>query len=86
MKNAILTELSAYDGGPAEDHVPDEEVEMAEDDEGRRCGRAAVVLLDKLVSLKLPYSVRVVLNLLEGVAVRDHRERRSSGTRSQEWN
>lgn len=65
----------AYDGGPAQHHLPDEEIKMAEDDERRRGSRAAVVLLNKLVSLKLPYSVCVVLNFLERKAVREHKER-----------
>lgn len=47
---------------------------MAEDDKRRRGSRAAVVLLNQLVSLKLPYSVRVVLNFLERKAAREHKE------------
>lgn len=42
---------------------------MAEDDKWRRCSRAAVVLLNQLISLKLPYPVCVFLNLLEREAV-----------------
>lgn len=38
---------------------------MTEQDEGRRGRRAAVVLFDQLVSLKLPYPVGVVLHFLE---------------------
>ena len=50
---------------------------MAEDDERRRGTGVAVVLLDELVSLKLPNSVCVVLNLLECKAVQEHKERQS---------
>lgn len=46
MNNTILTELFAFDGGPAQHHAPDEEVKMAEDDERRRGSRPAVVLLN----------------------------------------
>ena len=55
--------------GLAQHQAPDKEVEMTEDDERRRGSRAAVVLLNELVSLKLPYPVCVVLNLLESKAV-----------------
>lgn len=48
---------------------------MAEDDERRGGSRAAVVLLNQLVSLKLPYSVCVVLNFLEREAAQEHKER-----------
>lgn len=51
---------------------------MAEDDERRRGGWSAVVLFNQLISLKLPYSVRVVLNLLERKAVQRERERQGS--------
>lgn len=74
INESMLTKLLAYDGGPAQHHVPDEEVKMAEDDERRRGSRAAVVLLDQLVSLKLPNPVRVVLNGLERKAVQKHNE------------
>ena len=71
----MLTELCGSDGRPAQHHVPNEEVQMAEDDERGRGSGAAVVLLDKLVSLKLPYPVCVVLNFLEREAVQEHKER-----------
>lgn len=47
---------------------------MAEDDKRRRGSRAAVVLLNELVSLKLPYPVCVVLNLLESKAAQEQKE------------
>lgn len=72
INNLILTKLFVNDRGPAEHHSPDEEVKMAEDDKWRRCSRAAVVLLNQLISLKLPYPVCVILNLLEREAVPEH--------------
>lgn len=44
---------------------------MTEDDERRRSSGVAVVLFDELISLKLPYSVRVVLHFLERKAVEE---------------
>lgn len=61
----------------AQQHTPDEEVKMAEDDEWRGRSGAAVVLLNELVSLKLPYSVCVVLDFLESKAVQENAERQS---------
>lgn len=46
INNAVLTELLAYDGWLAQQHFPDEEVKMAEDDKRRRGNWAAVVLPD----------------------------------------
>lgn len=42
---------------------------MTEDDEGRRGAWATVVLLNQLISLKLPDFIGVVLDLLECEAV-----------------
>lgn len=57
---------------------------MTEQDEGRRGRRAAVVLFDQLVSLKLPYPVGVVLHFLECEAKEMKKERkcRNTGWRS----
>ena len=50
-------------------HDPlDDEVQVAEEDEGGRRGGPALVLLDQVVALELPDLVRVLLHLLEGVA------------------
>lgn len=76
MNGSALTELFGLIGGSAQHHVPYEEINMAEDDQRRRGSWAAVVLLDQLVSLELPYPVRVVLHLLEGEAEQEARERR----------
>lgn len=65
----FLTEVGANSERPAQHHVLDEEVEMAEDDERWRSSGAAVVLFNELVSLKLPYFVCVVLHFLECKAV-----------------
>ena len=46
MKDSVLTELFANDGGLAEHHSPHEEVDMTEDDERRRGSRPTVVLLN----------------------------------------
>lgn len=64
----VLTEPLVFLGGPAEHHPSDEEVQVAEEDEGRGWGGAAVVLFDQLVALELPDCVSVVLHLLECVA------------------
>lgn len=61
--------------GPAQHHTPDEDVKVAEDDERRGRSRAAVILLNELISLKLPYSVGVVLNFLERKAVQEHKKK-----------
>lgn len=74
INKSILTRLLTYDGGLDWKHVANKEVKMAEDDERRRGGWAAVVLLDQLVSLKLPNSVCVVLNGLERKAVEGDKE------------
>lgn len=58
------------DLGPAQQQEPDEDVKVAEDNERRWRSRAAVVLLDELISLEFPYSVGVLLNLLEREAAR----------------
>lgn len=70
-----LTKLFAWALGPAQQNASDEDVKMAEDDERRGRSRAAVVLLNELISLKLPYSVSVVLNFLERKAVEEHKKR-----------
>lgn len=64
----LLTELPVARGRPAEQPPPHQELQVAEEDEGWRCGRAAVVLLNEVVPLELPDLVRVLLDLLEGVA------------------
>lgn len=46
IKNSLLTELLAFGEWPAQHHVPDEEIKMAEDDKRRRSSWAAVVLLN----------------------------------------
>lgn len=62
------------DLGSAQHQAPDEDVEVAEDYERRRRSRAAVVLLDELISLEFPYSVGVLLNFLEREAARQMQE------------
>lgn len=64
----VLTELFVAPGRPAEQASPDQELQVVEEDEGRGRRRAAVVLLDQVVPLELPDLVRVLLDLLEGVA------------------
>lgn len=64
-----LTELSRWDRSLEQHHFSDEEVEMTEDDERRWGSWAAIVLFDQLVSLKLPDTIRVVMDLLKCVAV-----------------
>lgn len=64
----VLTELLVACGRPAEQASPDQDLQVVEEDEGWRRGRAAVVLLDQIVPLELPDLVRVLLDLLEGVA------------------
>lgn len=56
-------------------HSSDEEDEVTEEDEGWRKSRSTVVLLNQLIALELPDGVRVVLDLLERVAVM-HNDRR----------
>lgn len=63
----VLTELVVR-GRPAEQATPDQELQVIEQDEGWGRGWAAVVLLDQVVPLELPDLVRVLLDLLEGVA------------------
>lgn len=70
-----LTKLLSCGGGLVENHRSDEEVKMAEDDQRWRGWRTTVVLLNQLVSLKLPDLVGVVLNLLECEATWDDKER-----------
>lgn len=55
-------------GGDLQDDPLDEELQVAEEDEGRRGRRPALVLLDEAVALELPDLVRVLLHLLERVA------------------
>lgn len=63
-----LTELLVSPGGYLEDDPLDEEMQMAEEDEGGWRGGPALVLLDQAVALELPDLVRVLLDLLERVA------------------
>lgn len=63
----VLTEL-VLRGRPAEQSPAEQELQVIEQDEGRGRRRAAVVLLDQIVPLELPDLVRVLLDLLEGVA------------------
>lgn len=63
----VLTELVVR-GRPAEQAPPEQELQVVEQDEGWGRGRPAVVLLDQVVPLELPDLVRVLLDLLEGVA------------------
>lgn len=55
-------------GRPLQDDPLDEEVQVAEEDEGRRQWGPAVVLLYQAVALELPDLVCVLLDLLERVA------------------
>lgn len=64
----VLTELFVVRGRPAEQTSADQDLQVVEEDEGWRCGRAAVVLLDQVMPLELPDLVCVLLDLLEGVA------------------
>ncbi len=64
-----LTEVFVSLWRVAQQHSSDEEDEVTEEDEGWRKSGSTVVLLNQLVALELPDGVRVVLNLLEGVAV-----------------
>lgn len=51
-----------------EDNPLDEEMQMAEENERRRCRGPALVLLYQTMALELPDLVRVLLDLLERVA------------------
>lgn len=64
----VLTELFVVRGRPAEQTSADQDLQVVEEDEGWRRGRAAVVLLDQVMPLELPDLVCVLLDLLEGVA------------------
>lgn len=64
----VLTELPVARGRPAEQASLDQDLQVVEKDEGWRRRRAAVVLLNQVVPLELPDLVRVLLDLLEGVA------------------
>lgn len=66
----VLTELLVPLGRDLEDHPLDDQVQVAEEDEGGRRGGPAVVLLYEVVPLELPDLVRVLLHLLERVAGR----------------
>ena len=55
-------------GTPAKQSV-EEDVEVAEDDEGRRQDRTVVERHDQLISLKLPHLVGNGLDFKESVAV-----------------
>lgn len=68
-----LTELLVSLGGYLQDHPPDEEMQVAEEDEGGRRRGLAVVLFYQVVALELPDLVRVLLDLLERVAGREAR-------------
>ena len=63
-----LTELLVPLGGYLQHDPLDEQVQVAEQDEGGRRGGPAVVLLYQVVALELPDLVRVLLDLLERVA------------------
>lgn len=65
-----LTELLVPLGRHLQDHPLDEQVQVAEEDEGGWRGGPAVVLLYQVVALELPDLVRVLLDLLERVAGR----------------
>lgn len=67
-QRARLTELLVAPGRDLQDHPPDEEVQVAQEDERGRRGRPALVLRDQVVPLELPDLVRVLLDLLERVA------------------
>lgn len=64
----VLTELFVARGWSAEQTSVDQDLQVVEEDEGRRRRWAAVVLLDQVVPLELPDLVCVLLDLLEGVA------------------
>lgn len=68
MPREALTELLVSLGRDLQHHPLDQQLQVAEEDEGRRRGRPAVVLLDQVVALELPDLVRVLLHLLERVA------------------
>lgn len=55
-------------GGNLQHQPLDEELQVAEQDEGRRGRGPALVLLYEVVALELPDLVRVLLHLLERVA------------------
>ena len=63
-----LTELLMPLGRDLQHDPLDEEVQVAEEDEGGRRGGPALVLLDQVVALELPDLVCALLHLLEGVA------------------
>lgn len=75
----VLTELFVVGGWPAEQASPDQDLQVVEEDEGWRCGRAAMVLLNQIVPLELPDLVRVLLDLLEGVAGAEPRRQQCHG-------
>ncbi len=69
-----LTEVFVSLWRIAQQQSSDEDDEVTDEDEGWRKSGSTVVLFNQLVALELPDGVRVVLNLLEGVAVM-HNER-----------
>lgn len=64
----VLTELLVACGWPAEQALPDQDLQVVEEDEWWRRRWAAVVLLNQVVPLELPDLICVLLDLLEGVA------------------
>lgn len=69
-KGQRLTEVVDLDRGDLADVPLDEEVEVREDDEGRRQRGPRVVLDDEVVALELPVNVAVGLHLGEGVTTK----------------
>lgn len=64
----VLTELPVACGLPAEQGSAEQQLQVVEQDEGWGCWGPPVVLLNQVVPLELPDLVRVLLDLLEGVA------------------
>jgi len=64
----VLTELFVACGWPAQQASLDQDLQVVEEDEGWRCRWATMVFLDQVVPLELPDLVRVLLDLLEGIA------------------
>lgn len=69
------TELFVPLGRDLQDNPLDQELQVAEEDEGGRCWRPAMVLLNQVMALELPDLVCVFLHFLECVAGRRQRYR-----------
>ena len=67
----ILTEVRGARACAATSHTPyDHHVEMDDENEGRGQPGPLVVFLYEIEALKVPVNIRVLLNFLEGEAVR----------------